>query len=101
MLLYCLGKQAYQEYCSSMDLDDDPLEEAHWFKIGAQESPQLFFWEVILNTELDFFTWDKAVHTGDIQLYMKSLTKLQWLFFLLIIPIMLELCLSTFETCSR
>ena len=47
---------------------------------GSKESPQFSFWQLVLQVELRFLIWHRAIHAGDFHLYIDSLTELQWLF---------------------
>ena len=51
-----------------------------WMQERRASSPQFKFWELIMNTELSILTWDRAIHEGDFNLYVESLSTLQWIF---------------------
>jgi len=71
--LYKLRQDAYNEIGTDIAIEV-------WTEERSINSAQFKFWELILNTELTFLTWDGAIHEGNFPLYVKALSTVQWVF---------------------
>lgn len=79
LALFCLLTETYQNYCIE-NTPSPPLSFQDWCEERRSVSPQFQYWEMILNTQLQFLSWDRSVHEGNFDLYISSLWNLQWLF---------------------
>ena len=77
--LYRLLHEYNAEYQISQQENIAALFE-EWCERRAEESPQIYFWQLVTRTQLEILAWDRSIHEGNFLLYVDTLTQLEWLF---------------------
>ncbi|WAR11602.1 hypothetical protein MAR_025782, partial [Mya arenaria] len=78
--LHCLLKNAYSEYCTSMN-SDELLGYDEWMKQKSQDSAQFQFWTITLDLELKVLIFVRSIRSRNFRLYIESLKSLlPWFF---------------------
>uniref|UniRef100_UPI00358DF98B uncharacterized protein isoform X2 n=1 Tax=Myxine glutinosa TaxID=7769 RepID=UPI00358DF98B len=80
--LHKLLHEYYTNYQVSQ-ADTDAVSFEEWCKCRAEACPQFYFWQLVLETQLNILVWDRSIHEGNFLLYVDALTQLEWLFYAL------------------